>query len=198
MLLPFTASLPHCPALFWQQGQYHRKNEIAAAKMLYNGVKSCYDKRKASVFYSGSQALRESEFEVRRHMWVCPKCGREFKRTNQGHYCGKAPETVLEYIESQPAETRSHLKEMADIIRNCTPGVREYILWSMPTYEKEGKSISFSACKAHISLYMGIDIIANFNSALGEFTTKKNAVYFPYGRDLPAQLIETLVKSCLN
>ena len=42
-------------------------------------------------------------------MWICPKCGREFKRTNQGHYCGKAPGTVLEYIDSQPIETRPPL-----------------------------------------------------------------------------------------
>ena len=33
-------------------------------------------------------------------MWVCPKCGREFRRTNQGHYCGEPPETVLEYIKA--------------------------------------------------------------------------------------------------
>ena len=34
-------------------------------------------------------------------MWTCPKCGREFKKTNQDHYCGKAPETVDEYIAMQ-------------------------------------------------------------------------------------------------
>ena len=31
-------------------------------------------------------------------MWTCPKCGRAFKRQEQSHYCGKAPETVDEYI----------------------------------------------------------------------------------------------------
>ena len=41
-------------------------------------------------------------------MWTCPKCGREFKRTNQGHYCGKAPENVDEYIELQITEAREH------------------------------------------------------------------------------------------
>ena len=45
-------------------------------------------------------------------MWKCPKCGRPFIRTHQGYYCGKAPQTVLEYIDSQPAETRVHLTEM--------------------------------------------------------------------------------------
>ena len=40
-------------------------------------------------------------------MWTCPKCGREFKRTNQSHYCGKAPESVDEYIELQITDSRS-------------------------------------------------------------------------------------------
>ncbi len=131
-------------------------------------------------------------------MWACPKCGREFKRTNQGHYCGKAPETVLNYIEAQPTETRSYLSELADIIRNCTPCVREYILWSMPTYEKGGNAISFAACKDHVSLYVGVEIIERFISELSEFQTKKNAVYFCYNKALPAQLIETLAKACLK
>lgn len=74
-------------------------------------------------------------------MWICPKCGREFKRTNQGHYCGKAPETVPEYIDLQPSETQSHLKGLATAIRDNVPNVHECILWSMPYYKKEEKSI---------------------------------------------------------
>ena len=70
-------------------------------------------------------------------MWTCPKCGREFKRANQGHYCGEAPKTVLEYIDSQPIEKRAHLTEMMIILQNSVPGVNERILWSMPYYEKE-------------------------------------------------------------
>ncbi len=31
-------------------------------------------------------------------MWVCPKCGRAFKNTEQSHYCGKPPATIEEYI----------------------------------------------------------------------------------------------------
>ena len=66
-------------------------------------------------------------------MWVCPKCGREFKKTNQGHYCGEAPKTVLEYIESQSIETHSHLTKIAAIIRDSIPCINERISWSMPT-----------------------------------------------------------------
>lgn len=54
-------------------------------------------------------------------MWICPKCGREFKRINQGHYCGKAPKTVLEYIDSQPIETHPPLNRTDDYItKQCS------------------------------------------------------------------------------
>ena len=129
-------------------------------------------------------------------MWTWPKCGREFKKTNQGHYCGKAPETVSEYIESQSSEARSHLTKLADIIRDSVPGVNERISWSMPTYEKAGKSVSFSACKNHVSLYVGSEAIEKFASELGKFATKKSAVYLPYNKSLPSGLIEDMVKWC--
>ena len=34
-------------------------------------------------------------------MWKCPKCGREFKKKGQSHYCGEKPKTIDEYILSQ-------------------------------------------------------------------------------------------------
>lgn len=131
-------------------------------------------------------------------MWMCPKCRREFKRTNQGHYCGKAPKTVLEYINSQPIETHTHLTEMMIILQNSVSGVNERILWSMPYYEKEGKSISFSACKNHISFYAGDEAIERFSLELNDFVAKKNAIYFPYDRVLPTKLIESIAKWCLS
>ena len=131
-------------------------------------------------------------------MWKCPKCGRTFIRTHQGHYCGKAPQTVLEYIDSQPAETRVYLTEMMIILQNSVPGVNERISWSMPYYEKEGKSISFSACKKHLSFYVGVEAIEKFEIDLKEFATKKNAIYFQYDKALPANLIESIAKWCLD
>ena len=131
-------------------------------------------------------------------MWICPQCQRAFKRTNQGHYCGKAPETVLEYINSQPLETHSHLINMMITLQNSVPCIQERILWSMPYYEKEGKSISFSACKKHIRFYVGLEAIEAFASELSEFVIKKNAIYFPYDKALPTQLISEIAKWCLS
>ncbi len=131
-------------------------------------------------------------------MWTCPKCGREFKKMNQGHYCGKAPETVSEYIELQDVEAHAHLNELRNIILKNIPGVRERIAWSMPKYEKEKHSVSFAACKRHISLYIEFEILEQFKSHLSEFEIKKNAIYLPYNTTLPAELIQNMIKQCFE
>ena len=87
---------------------------------------------------------------------------------------------------------------MMIILQNSVPDVNEHILWSMPYYEREGKSISFSACKKHISFYVGVEVIEKFALDLDEFATKKNAIYFPYDKALPANLIESIAKWCFG
>lgn len=127
-------------------------------------------------------------------MWTCPKCGREFARTNQGHYCGKAPETVDAYIELQPSEAAGHVSELRNIILRSAPGVRERIAWSMPTFEKDKSRISFAACQRHISLYLDAEILKIVQPQFAEFPIKKNSVYLLYGRELPTEAIENAVK----
>ncbi len=68
----------------------------------------------------------------------------------------------------------------------------------MPYYEKDGKSVSFSACKTHISYYVGIEAIEKFASELDGLVTKKNAIYFPYDEELPSKLIERIARWCLS
>jgi len=127
-------------------------------------------------------------------MWVCTKCGRAFERTNQGHYCGKAPESVDGYIELQPLEARVQIIELRNIIQRCAPEATERIAWSMPIYKKDGISISFAACKKHISLYIDANILEIFRSQLSEVTIRKNAIYLPYDQALPLEIIENIVK----
>ena len=131
-------------------------------------------------------------------MWTCPKCGREFKKTNQGHYCGKAPETVDEYIASQETEMQAHLRLLRNIILENISEVIERIAWSMPTYKKDGKSVSFVACKKHVSLYIDTEVLESFKSDLSKFEIKKNAVYLPYTKDIPADLISDMIKQCFE
>ena len=113
-------------------------------------------------------------------MWICPKCGREFKRTNQGHYCGKAPESVDEYRELQNLQARIYIIELRNIIQRCVPEVKERIAWSMPLFEKDKHSISLADCKKHISLYVDTKTIEMLKPQLSELEIKKNAIYIPY------------------
>ena len=127
-------------------------------------------------------------------MWICPKSGREFKRTYQGHYCGKAPKNVDEYIELQTIEAREHIVELRNIIQSCVPEVVEQIAWSMPIYKKDKFSISFAACNKHISLYIDENILEIFKPQLSDFTTKKNVIYLPYNKNLPQKVLEEIIK----
>ena len=54
-------------------------------------------------------------------MWVCPKCGRAFKNTNQSHYCGTAPQNIEEYIAQQPENVQPYLRQIHDAIKNALP-----------------------------------------------------------------------------
>ncbi len=69
-------------------------------------------------------------------MWKCPKCGRAFKKQGQSHYCGKAPETIEEYIAAQPEEVQPYLTELRNALHAALPEAEERISWSMPTYWK--------------------------------------------------------------
>lgn len=60
-------------------------------------------------------------------MWTCPKCGRQFSRQNQDHYCGKAPQTIDEYIASQDESVQSKLNELRAIIQTALPDAQERI-----------------------------------------------------------------------
>ena len=48
-------------------------------------------------------------------MWKCPKCGREFARIGQQHYCEK-PRTIDEYIAAQSDAVQPKLRELRQIL----------------------------------------------------------------------------------
>ena len=131
-------------------------------------------------------------------MWICPKCGRIFKRTNQGHYCGKAPESVDEYRELQNLQARIYIIELRNIIQRYVPEVKERIAWSMPLFEKDKHSISLADFKKHISLYVDTKTIEMLKPQLSELEIKKNAIYIPYDKDLPIKTIENVIRQSFD
>lgn len=58
-------------------------------------------------------------------MWTCEKCGREFANINQNHSCGKKPDNVDDYINSQPTEIQPILRKVREVICSAAPNAIE-------------------------------------------------------------------------
>ena len=129
-------------------------------------------------------------------MWKCPKCGRSFKKENQSHYCGKAPETVDEYILAQDEGIRDQLLSIRSVLKSELPDATEKISWSMPTYWKGQNLIHFAASKKHLGLYPGGEATAVFADELHDYNVSKGTIRLPYDKPLPAELIETIARWC--
>ena len=99
-------------------------------------------------------------------IWKCPKCGREFKKKGQSHYCGEKPKTIDEYILSQDEDKQEDLRYIRQILHSALPEAEERISWSMPTYWKGHNIIHFAASKKHIGLYPGPAAVVQFSKGL--------------------------------
>ena len=131
-------------------------------------------------------------------MWSCPKCGRAFTNSNQNHFCGKAPETVEEYILAQDESIRGQLQSIRAVLRRALPDAEEKISWSMPTYRQEHNIIHFAAQKKHIGLYPGPEAVTRFAEELDQAGCKhsKGSVRIPYGEELPLALVARIAAWC--
>ena len=133
-------------------------------------------------------------------MWKCPKCGRSFRKENQSHFCGKAPETVEEYIFAQDEEVRDQLQTVRTTLGSRLPGATEKISWSMPTFWKGRNIIHFAAQKKHIGIYPGPEAVEHFSERLDQagYKYSKGAIQIPYSDDLPLELIAEIADWCFR
>ena len=127
--------------------------------------------------------------------WKCPRCGREFSRQDQPHYCGK-PATVDEYIAAQDEAVQPRLREIRAIFRQALPEAEECLSWSMPTYRKGRNIIHFAAQKKHVGIYPGGEATAVFADELQGFDVSKGTIRLPYDQEVPVQLLEKIARWC--
>ena len=131
-------------------------------------------------------------------MWTCPKCGRAFASAGQHHFCGKAPETVEEYILAQDESVRDRLQRVRTALREALPDAAEKISWSMPTYWQGRNIIHFAAQKKHIGLYPGPEAVAHFAGKLDEAGCEysKGSIRIPHRIPLPLSLVAEIAAWC--
>ena len=129
-------------------------------------------------------------------MWTCPNCGREFKRTNQSHYCGKAPATIDEYILMQDESIQPILVCLKKTIHDAIPEAEEVIAWSTPTWKKNGNIIRFAVSKNHIGVYVWEDAVSFFEDRLKGFDTDTVVIRLKIDEEMPLSLIADIAKWC--
>jgi len=129
-------------------------------------------------------------------MWKCPNCGREFKNTDQSHYCEAKPKTIGEYIALQGADIQPRLQEVYNTIKSVLPNANEKISWQMPTFWKGRNLIHFAAFKQHIGLYPGGEATTVFADKLTEYKTSKGGIQLPNNKPLPLDLIREIAAWC--
>jgi uncharacterized protein YdhG (YjbR/CyaY superfamily) len=126
-------------------------------------------------------------------MWQCPKCGRDFKNSNQSHYCGSAITTVDEYIAVQPEEVRPLLTKIRKTIKNAAPKASEKLSWGMPTFWLNENLIHFAVYKKHIGIYPGDLSRLPFKERLSCNHTTKGTIHFSLNNPIDYDLIRDIV-----
>lgn len=129
-------------------------------------------------------------------MWKCPKCGQEFKNTDQDHFCGESPKTIDAYIAEQPESVQPLLNLVRATLRAALPDAQERISWRMPTYWNKKNIIHFASFKNHIGIYPGAEAMVHFSDKLTAYHTSKGALQLPYSKPLPLELITEIAKWC--
>lgn len=127
-------------------------------------------------------------------MWTCPNCGREFKRTNQNHYCGKPPVTIDEYILKQKIAIQPILISLRNTIHEAIPEATETISWGMPTWKKKSNIIHFAVSKNHIGVYVSEDAVTHFAEQLRDYETNKGVIRLKLNQEIPFTLIANIAK----
>jgi uncharacterized protein YdhG (YjbR/CyaY superfamily) len=125
--------------------------------------------------------------------WKCPKCGREFKNTNQDHFCVKI-NAVDEYIAAQAVEVQPLLQSIRETIRASAPYATEKISWRMPTFWQGENLVHFAAFKKHIGLYPGGEAVGVFAKRLTGYKTSKGAIQLPLDKPIDHELIADIVR----
>jgi uncharacterized protein YdhG (YjbR/CyaY superfamily) len=106
------------------------------------------------------------------------------------------PNSVDEYIASQPDAMRDILKLLQSAIRKALPGAEEAILYKIPAYKlHDGIVLYFAGWKQHYSLYpAGQRLVATFKDDLASYKVNKGTIRFPLSEPVPVKLIERIAK----
>lgn len=106
---------------------------------------------------------------------------------------------VEKYIENTPDTRSQRIRELVDSIRDEFPDLRESLKYRMPTFERNGRWISFSNHKNHLSIYFCEEsFIRAFRSKYPSMETGKTFIHIKDKDRFPASYLKSLLKKALQ
>lgn len=104
-------------------------------------------------------------------------------------------QSIDEYIEACPPDSRAYLQEIRKLIRALVPDAKERISYQIAAFERNGKNIiHFAGWKKHVSLYPVPAGSEAFERQVAKYVDGKGTVKFPLDEPLPIKLIEKVIK----
>ncbi|MEY3564228.1 MAG: hypothetical protein RJA23_398 [Bacteroidota bacterium] len=104
------------------------------------------------------------------------------------------PNSIQEYFSWFPPEIQAKLQQMREILQQALPEAEEVISYHMPAFKTTEMLVYFAAAKSHLGFYPTSTGVINFQEELAGYVTSKGAIQFPYGEDLPEQLIVAIAQ----
>lgn len=103
--------------------------------------------------------------------------------------------SIDEYIQESPPETRETLEELRALIKAAAPDATETISYAIPTFDLDGRHlVHFAAFKRHTGFYPIPSAIEAFQEELKPYESGKGSARFPLGKPLPVELIRRIVE----
>lgn len=101
---------------------------------------------------------------------------------------------IDEYIMKFPPEVQKRLNTLRNVIREAAPNAEEKISYQMPTFYLSGNLVHFAAYKNHVGFYPAPSGIEAFQKELAPYKTSKGAIQFPLEKEIPYDLVKSIVK----
>ena len=108
-------------------------------------------------------------------------------------------QSVTEYYDAQPEETKRALLEMKECILTAAPNATELINYNIPAYAlieggKREEQIMIAGYKSAVGFYPHPTTMEKFEADLTGYKRGKGSVQFPLNETLPKELIIRMVK----
>ncbi len=103
-------------------------------------------------------------------------------------------DSVQQYLDSFPPETREVLHRVTGSIRSVIPDSDEVIGYDIPTFRLEGRPVvHLAGWKHHVSLYPAPAGDAALDADLAPYRSGQSTLRFPLDQEIPYELIERVV-----